>query len=95
MAIARRTFWRPNRFTHWRRPYRPRRHLRHQERIINPAADPSLGAVSYWGVESIGAAVERLVQLGATVISPIVDVGDGIRVATIAEPSTTRIGPGR
>ncbi|MEI7592363.1 MAG: hypothetical protein WCK41_04000 [Actinomycetes bacterium] len=51
--------------------------------------------MSYWGVESIGAAVERLVQLGATVISPIVDVGDGIRVATIAEPSTTRIGPGR
>jgi predicted enzyme related to lactoylglutathione lyase len=44
------------------------------------------GTVAYWGVPDAAAAVKRLEALGASVREPLQDVGDGIRVAAVADP---------
>jgi predicted enzyme related to lactoylglutathione lyase len=44
------------------------------------------GSVAYWGVADAGVAVERLVALGAEVREPLQEVGEGIRVAAVADP---------
>jgi len=44
------------------------------------------GTVAYWGVADAAAAVKRLQALGATVVEALHDVGDGILVATVADP---------
>ena len=44
------------------------------------------GTVAYWGVADAAAAVARLQELGAVIIEPLTDVGEGIRVATVADP---------
>src|SRR3954471_14502185 len=44
------------------------------------------GAVAYWGVADASAAVKRMEELGATVREPLQDAGEGIRVATMADP---------
>ncbi len=43
-------------------------------------------AVAFWGVEDIGKAQQKLLQLGAEKISEITDVGEGIQVATVRDP---------
>lgn len=50
------------------------------------------GAQAYWGVADIDAAVARLASLGATVIEPVKDVGDDIRVAALRDPFGNRLG---
>lgn len=42
--------------------------------------------VAYWRVEDARAAYRRLLELGATEIGPVRDVGDGILVATVHDP---------
>lgn len=44
------------------------------------------GAVAYWGVANAAAAFQRLKSLGATERSPLQEVGEGIRVATVFDP---------
>lgn len=44
------------------------------------------GTLAYWGVEDIGAAMERLMELGAEERDPVQDVGDGVKVATVLDP---------
>jgi predicted enzyme related to lactoylglutathione lyase len=44
------------------------------------------GATAYWGTADAAAEVARLVGLGAAVESPVTDVGDGIKVATVRDP---------
>jgi len=44
------------------------------------------GTVVYWGVPSAELALRRLEELGATVREQLQDVGEGIRVATVADP---------
>jgi predicted enzyme related to lactoylglutathione lyase len=44
------------------------------------------GVTVYWGVSNASAALERLLSLGATGRTPIQDVGEGIRVATVLDP---------
>lgn len=44
------------------------------------------GVTVYWGVEDINAAHERLVSLGATAREDPVEVGEGIKVATVLDP---------
>jgi len=44
------------------------------------------GTVAYWGVADAGVALERLVALGAEVREKLQDVGEGIRVASVADP---------
>lgn len=50
------------------------------------------GPVAYWGVADIEAALQRLRDIGAAEQSPIHDVGDGIRMATITDPSGNAVG---
>jgi predicted enzyme related to lactoylglutathione lyase len=42
--------------------------------------------VAYWGVEDIRAAYKRLLDLGATSVSDVQDVGGGILVAELRDP---------
>jgi len=44
------------------------------------------GLVAYWGVADAGAALQRLLARGATAHSPVQEVGDDIRVATVTDP---------
>jgi predicted enzyme related to lactoylglutathione lyase len=58
----------------------------------NEAAAGPGGVVAYWGVQSIDDALRHFLQEGATLVATIQDVGDGIRVATVADPFGNRIG---
>lgn len=44
------------------------------------------GVVAYWGVADADAALARLLKLGARKHNDVQDVGEGIRVATVADP---------
>lgn len=44
------------------------------------------GATAYWGTPDAQAELARLESLGATVESPLADVGDGIKAATVRDP---------
>lgn len=59
---------------------------------LNPAADPALGAVSYWGVADADAAYAHLVAIGATPLEPVEEVGDGIRLGTVRDPVGSIVG---
>lgn len=50
------------------------------------------GGVAYWRVGAIDAAVARFTAAGAKVVSEAKDVGDGIKVATVADPFGNSIG---
>ena len=50
------------------------------------------GATAYWGVESIAKEWDRLIRLGARSVSPVMDVGDGIKVGTLADPFGNLVG---
>ncbi len=46
----------------------------------------SSGPVAYWGVEDAEATLQRLLELGATALRPVQDVGDGIEVGAVIDP---------
>ena len=51
--------------------------------------EPGVGEGSvtvYWGVANVETSLSRLLGLGAVARSPVQDVGDGIRVATVFDP---------
>jgi predicted enzyme related to lactoylglutathione lyase len=50
------------------------------------------GSVAYWRVAEIEASLQHFVSAGATVAAPIQDVGEGIKVATVADPFGNLIG---
>ena len=50
------------------------------------------GSVAYWRVTLIEDAMRRFVDAGAPVVAPPADVGDGIKVATVADPFGNLIG---
>ena len=54
---------------------------------LDPNGTPAgEAAVAYWGVDDAGAALARLLQLGATPNQPVQDVGEGIKVASVRDP---------
>jgi predicted enzyme related to lactoylglutathione lyase len=60
---------------------------------LDPDAPVQTGStVTYWGVANIEAAHEHVLSLGATVHTPITDVGDGIMVATVVDPAGNVLG---
>jgi len=59
---------------------------------LQPDADPSGGALTYWGVEDVDEAVAAALQLGAREHTPASDVGDGIITATVTTPSGSVVG---
>ena len=50
------------------------------------------GTVAYWGVADAAKTLARLESLGATVREPLQDVGEGIKVAAVADPFGNSIG---
>src|SRR2546422_2923388 len=44
------------------------------------------GVVAYWGVDNAEAAIQRVLDLGATKHEDVQDVGGGIKVATVKDP---------
>lgn len=44
------------------------------------------GVTVYWGVDDAKAAIERLLGLGASENSGVMDVGEGILLATVLDP---------
>jgi hypothetical protein len=59
---------------------------------LDPNADPSLGPRSYWGVGSIAAAEAHLMAMGAVVVDPVQDVGEGIKLGTFRSPAGDLVG---
>ena len=62
------------------------------ELALWPAADPADGALTYWGVRDVPAAVERAVAAGATVHTPPQEVGGGIVTALTRTPGGVLLG---
>ncbi|MCB1058088.1 MAG: VOC family protein [Acidobacteria bacterium] len=54
-----------------------------------PSAD---GPRPLWGVEDAEAAHARLLELGATPLEPVTEVGEGIKVAAVLDPFGNRFG---
>jgi predicted enzyme related to lactoylglutathione lyase len=50
------------------------------------------GPQPFWGVADIATAHARLLELGASPLDPITDVGDGIKVAAVVDPFGNRFG---
>ena len=50
------------------------------------------GSVAYWRVDAIDDAVRHFVRAGGTLASAVQDVGEGIKVAQIADPFGNAIG---
>jgi len=57
-----------------------------------PDADPADGALTYWGVDDVRAAVSAALAAGASVLSPASEVGDGIVTATVRTPDGSVVG---
>lgn len=52
-----------------------------------PGSTPgSAGGIAYWGVEDAERSLARLLDLGAAEVSPVREVGGGIKVATVSDP---------
>lgn len=62
------------------------------ELALDPSGDPAAGPVTYWGVADAVAALAQLLDAGAAPRGQVLDVGDGIRVATVLEPGGAILG---
>lgn len=58
---------------------------------LDPNSDPGLGAQPYWGVPDAEVAAAELLELGCTVISEVMDTGDGIKVGRFRDPLGNQI----
>jgi predicted enzyme related to lactoylglutathione lyase len=50
------------------------------------------GPQTLWGVADAGRAYARLLELGATALEPVAEVGGGIKVAAVKDPFGNRLG---
>jgi catechol 2,3-dioxygenase-like lactoylglutathione lyase family enzyme len=57
-----------------------------------PDADPREGALTYWGVPDVAAAVAEAIRVGATEHAPVTEVGEGIITATVKTMTDTVVG---
>lgn len=58
-----------------------------------PNAQPGTsGPQPLWGVANIESAYARLLALGASALEPVVEVGEGIKVAAVQDPFGNRLG---
>lgn len=60
--------------------------------LVPDARPGSTGAQPLWGVTDIESAYARLVELGATALEPVTEVGGGIKVAAVQDPFGNRFG---
>jgi catechol 2,3-dioxygenase-like lactoylglutathione lyase family enzyme len=57
-----------------------------------PDADPAEGALTYWGVDDVNAAVDSALEAGATLDAEPTDVGEGIITASVRTPDGSIVG---
>jgi catechol 2,3-dioxygenase-like lactoylglutathione lyase family enzyme len=57
-----------------------------------PDGDPSDGAVAYWGVDDVAAAVDVALGQGATAHAPVAEVGGGIVTGSVRSPTGAVVG---
>jgi predicted enzyme related to lactoylglutathione lyase len=50
------------------------------------------GVITYWRVNAIEQTLQHFTGVGAAIMSPIQDVGEGIKVAAVADPFGNAIG---
>jgi predicted enzyme related to lactoylglutathione lyase len=60
--------------------------------LIPEGQASTAGPQPLWGVSNADEELARLLQLGATVLEPVSDVGGGIRVAAVKDPFGNRFG---
>ncbi|HTC14891.1 MAG TPA: VOC family protein [Steroidobacteraceae bacterium] len=60
--------------------------------LVPDAVPGTAGPQPLWGVVDIDAAYSRLLQLGASPLDPITEVGGGIKVAAVVDPFGNRFG---
>lgn len=58
----------------------------------NAHAKRAPSGIAYWGVEDAHAAYKRLIDLGATPLEPVTDVGDGILIGSVHDPFGNALG---
>ncbi len=63
---------------------------------LDPSQDATAtgggGVVAYWRVAEIEGAVRHFLTSGASAVTPVQEVGEGIKVATVADPFGNLIG---
>jgi len=62
------------------------------ELALLPDADPSDGALVYWGVDDVPTAVRAAIASGSIEHTPVSDVGGGIVTATVLTPGGAILG---
>ena len=50
------------------------------------------GSTAYWGVKDLAATLRQLGDRKVTIVAPLQEVGEGIKVATVADPFGNLIG---
>jgi predicted enzyme related to lactoylglutathione lyase len=60
--------------------------------LVPAASAKQPGALVYWNTDDIAASVKSLLAKGGTVMQDVTDVGYGMLVATVKEPSGSTIG---
>jgi hypothetical protein len=62
------------------------------ELALLPDADPSDGALVYWGVDDVPTAVQAAIASGSIEHTPVADVGEDIITATVRTPGGAILG---
>lgn len=57
-----------------------------------PDTNPTDGALTYWGVDDVSAAIKTAIEAGATEHSPATEVGEGIITGSIRTPQGSIVG---
>lgn len=60
--------------------------------LVPDGTPGATGATAFWASSDIDAELIRLVALGATVATPVTDVGGGIRCASVRDPYGNEFG---
>jgi predicted enzyme related to lactoylglutathione lyase len=60
--------------------------------LVPDGTPGTAGPQPLWGVASAGKALARLLELGASPLDPLTEVGEGIRVAAVTDPFGNRLG---
>lgn len=60
--------------------------------LVPDGTPATAGPRPLWGVDDIATTYSRLLELGASPLEPITDVGGGIQVAAVVDPFGNRFG---
>jgi len=60
--------------------------------LIPDGTPGTSGPQALWGVADAGSAYARLLELGATALNEVMEVGEGIKVGSVVDPFGNRLG---